>query len=300
MTFKVTATSLNLRSQPKVSPTNRIATLPNGQLVDKISEAAAPWWKVSTTLGGATLIGFTSSDFLVAQASAPPSPAATSLIPVHLEENRPSVTRDTTNARAFPLGEPGRPTRDGTTPPQRVTDLRNIITFLDVENKARYRPGAGKTFCNIYAYDYCYLAGAYLPRVWWTASAIAKLLSGQNVAVQYGATVVELNANSLHDWLQEFGPTFGWKRVASPDDLQAAANLGKVAVISGQRVELNTPGHICLVVPEDTPPRVAVRSRGVVTLQLQSQAGAQNFSYSPSTKWWAGVKFRSFSFWVHD
>ena len=66
----------------------------------------------------------------------------------------------------------------------------------------------------------------------------------------YGTTVSELNANSLYNWLEEFGSDFGWRRTLDVTELQNAANAGQVALICGQRTELNQPGHICLVVPE--------------------------------------------------
>jgi hypothetical protein len=95
----------------------------------------------------------------------------------------------------------------------RVSDLRQIVSWLGVEHHARYRPGGGTTYCNICSYDYCYLAGAYLPRVWWTSGAIADLRAGRTVPVQYNATVREINANGLYNWLQDYGPEFGWTRV---------------------------------------------------------------------------------------
>lgn len=299
MPFKVTATSLNLRSEPKVTATNRIAVLPNGQLVDKLGEDTPPWWNISTQLGGATLTGFVSSEFLANQSAPPPAPPVKRLVSVHLTPTKGK--RAEASSRAFPLGEPGQPQRGAATPAGRITDLRNIVKWLDVERKARYSPGSSQTFCNIYAYDYCFLAGAFLPRVWWTSNAVADLRAGKSVAPKYDSTVRELNANSLYNWLQDFGAEFGWTRVPHQNDLQNAANQGKVAVICAQRVDLNRSGHICMVAPEEPPARVASRSGGVVNLPLQSQAGAKNFSYSTgTTRWWAGSQFRAFGFWVHD
>jgi len=219
---------------------------------------------------------------------------------VHLRENSPTARRDSIAGRAFPLGEADRPVRGSGTPAQRQQELIAIIRYLHVERSPRYQPAAGSTYCNIYAYDYCYLSGVYLPRVWWTAKAIGDLAAGKTVQVKYGDTVHELNANALHDWLRDFGSAFGWSRVAGLNDLQNAADQGSVCMICAQRTDLDRPGHICAVVPEEAP-HVAVRGPSGVKLPLQSQAGATNFCFDcGTTKWWAGAKFRAFGFWVHS
>jgi hypothetical protein len=300
MDHLVSSTSLNLRSEPRVTASNRLAVLPHGQAVKKLADASqAGWWKVSTILNGLEMTGFAASEFLEPETTPSQPAAATGITAVHLQENRPEVTH-TSLSRAFPIGVAGRPTRNSDTASARIYELREIIDFLDVRNSARYKAGSGNTFCNIYTYDYCYLSRVYLPRVWWTARALVDLSAGRPVAVKYGETVDEINANSLNNWFRDFGSLFGWSRVLDTEALQEAANQGGIAVISAQRTELNRSGHICLVAPEN-PPLVALRKAGVVDLPLQSQAGAKNFSYSTgTTKWWAGSQFRTFSFWVHD
>ena len=299
MSHVVSATSLNLRSEPKVGATNRIATLPHGHEVEKLEEAAPGWWKIRTTLNGAALTGFAASEFLAEEAGAG-TPDANGIVPVHLGENRPQVTRTATAGRAFPLGEADRPRRNGTSRDGRLAQLHDIVRYLDVERHARYQKTPGTTFCNIYAYDFCYLAGVYLPRVWWSQRAIADLAAGRTVPVKYGDTVRELNANALHDWYADFGDDFGWKRAASLDEVQHAANDGGVGVIVAQRTDLNRSGHITIVVPE-RPPEAAKRTGAAVQLPLQSQAGTKNSCYSCGTsRWWAGDQFRSFGLWTHE
>jgi hypothetical protein len=157
------------------------------------------------------------------------------------------------------------------------------------------------TFCNVYAYDYCTLAGVYLPRVWWTGKALDRIAAGEVVPVKYGETIAEVNANGLYEWLREFGPQFGWRAVDSADEIQRAANSGKVAVICARRVERSKPGHVAVVVPESLPPCVAQREGPHVRLPLQSQAGSKNFCFSPGrNEWWAAAQFDAFGFWVHD
>ncbi|MEO8097304.1 MAG: hypothetical protein ABI811_06340 [Acidobacteriota bacterium] len=187
-------------------------------------------------------------------------PIPKSIPAVHLTENRDSATRQSQTTRAFPLGEPNRPSR--------ATGLDAIVRYLDVEHSPRYQRTPASTFCNIYACDYCYLAGAYLPRVWWTSTALASFAQGRDVAVKYGVTVAELSANALYDWLRDFGPTFGWTQTTSLDVLQSAANAGQVAVICVQAAVLSRPGHITAVIPESAPTLTAQRQGETVLMPL--------------------------------
>jgi hypothetical protein len=201
--------------------------------------------------------------------------------------------RDSTAGRANPLGERFQPSR--------AAGLDAIIRYLNVELSARYARTAETTFCNVYAYDYCTLAGVYLPRVWWTEKALDRFTSGGDAPVKYGETVAEVNANGLYDWLHEFGPQFGWRSVESADELQQAANADKIAVICARRQERSKPGHIAVVVPESQPPFVAQREGAQVLLPLQSQAGAKNFCFScGKSEWWTGAQFDAYGFWLHD
>lgn len=279
-----------------------LATLPEGQLVTKIQAAAQQnWWQVTTQLQGTVIAGYINRAFVekltTAMAPAFEAPPVLPLVPaVHLTPTSP-VKRSNTK-RAFPLNEVNQPQREGTNKEDRVKQLRQIIEWLAVDTSKRYLPGGGTTYCNIYAYDYCLLAGCYLPRVWWTRKAIALLAAGTPVAPQYAVTVTELNANSLFHWFEEFGPDFGWRRTLSMEDLQVAANEGQVSIIVAQRTDLNRSGHICAVVPENAEHHAKRNRQGQLTVPLQSQAGATNFQFGGRV-WWTGTQFRKFSFWIH-
>jgi Bacterial SH3 domain len=299
--FRVTATGLNLRSEPRVGPTNRIAVLPQGHEVTKLAESSDPsWWRVATVLGDGAVEGFVAHRFLAPSVASTPPPGAPVLPAVHLAENRATVTRALDGGRAFPIGEGDRPGRPAAgSAGEKAAALGEIIAYLAVDDPAhlRYQSKGHTTFCNIYGHDYCYLAGVYLPRVWWTSSAIVELAAGGTVAPSYDQTVRELTANQLLDWLLEYGSSFGWARVLDLDELQGAANAGEVCVICGQRVHLEQPGHVVAVVPE-TPAHSALRVGAQVTTPLQSQAGAVNFQYG-GKRWWLDPKFRNFGFWRH-
>lgn len=181
-----------------------------------------------------------------------------------------------------------------------MDQLAEIIRWLQVDQSRRYRPKDGTTYCNIYACDYCYLAGVYLPRVWWTPSALIALTSGESVAPKYNATISELNANSLYEWLTQFGAQFGWRRIFDLNRLQDSVNKGQVGLICAQKKDPNRAGHIAVVVPESAAYK-AVRTgdRARIKRPLQSQAGRQNFQYGTGARrWWNGDSFGAFGFWV--
>lgn len=298
--FRVEADGLNLRSEPKLQRDLVRAVLPHGHVVEKLAEAAAPaWWQVQTTFRGAALEGFVASRFLTPAEDFEEPAAVQGLPAVHMKEGRPEIARASKHGLAYPLGEPGRPGRGGATEQERAAQLTDLVEWLDVEDSERYQPESSprRTFCNIYAYDYCYLAGVYLPRVWWTPKAVERLGRGEAVVPKYGETIEEQSANSLFRWLVEYAPVFGWVSVFDRDELQAAANRGEVVLICAQNKHLDHSGHICPVVPE-TELQQAVREGGVVTGPLQGQAGGTNFSYGTKV-WWTGSQFRQFGFWRH-
>jgi hypothetical protein len=297
---RVTATSLNLRSTPSsANRRNIIATLPNGQEVTRLAEPRAHWWKIRTRFRGSDLEGFVAHKFLrpVTESDSPPEERGVRA--VQLRQNNPAIVRDRDGGRAHPLGEPNRPERTAASAAGQRDELNRIIDWLDVERSARYQPKSNATYCNVYAHDYCYLAGAYLPRVWWTGAALTRLAAGGAVATVYAQTVRELNANSLYEWLDDFGPNFGWERVFHMEDAQDAANEGGLTLICAQRAHLNRSGHIVAVIAEDDDHR-AKRSSGDLVCPLQSQAGSRNFKRDTSrSPWWQGAQFREFGFWRH-
>jgi hypothetical protein len=211
---------------------------------------------------------------------------------VHLQENRGDITLANKNGRAYPLGV-ARPKRTDT-----PDSLHAIVDFLEVSRSGRYARDA-QTYCNVYAYDYCYLSEAYLPRVWWNGDAIARLRSGQTDAPTYAKTVSELSANSLFDWFETWATTFGWSRADSVDELQALANFGAVAIVVAKNANPAASGHVNAILPE-TPALSATRKNGVVDIPVQSQAGATNFERKVWQRWWESDTFGgAFGFWHH-
>lgn len=297
--YAVTATTLNLRASPLINPGNVIGRLGQGELVQKIGQPSLDWFQVTNAHGG----GFAAARFLErvnAELPPPPAPAAAQFIPPQVNFlPKPQSRLDSTEQRHCPLnGIPIRPRLQGMTDAERCQDLHAVVQLLDVANSARYLPTSTSTFCNIYAYDVCYLSGVYLPRVWWMSKALLDISRGLDPGVVYGKTVGELTANALFDWLTEWGDEFGWRQCTSVDELQAAANQGSLGVICAQRKERSRSGHIVTVLPE-TPAHPADR-RGPMLLPVQSQAGASNKQYF-TNQWWIdrGFQFRAVGFWTH-
>ncbi|HEX8329011.1 MAG TPA: hypothetical protein VF629_15855 [Hymenobacter sp.] len=302
--YQVIPLEANLRSQPRLDPKTVLTQLKQGQQVEELPalpKQPADWRRVRADLQGTPVEGYIKA-FLLKKITAFSVPLPPPVLPNIPEARLPSpnpVRRNQSGdgSRVFDLTEPNQPGRPGPTPADQALQLGAILTYLGVSHSARYAAGAGKTYCNIYAHDYAHLAGTYMPRVWWTRKALVALAAGMAVQPAYGTTVQELNANSIYNWFEEFGPDFGWRRSVDLTEVQRAANSGQVCIISGQRQDLNAPGHICAVVPETTQHH-AKRQGERVNVPLMSQAGASNFEYGGRV-WWTDAKFARFAFWIH-
>ena len=305
--MRVTATELFLRHVPSTQNNVPIMRLHEGQEVLVLGDAATPFKRVRVKVQGADVIGYASGRFLepvgvasqvTADVPIPPVPA------VRYREGDPESKRVSTGRRAQPLGEPGQPRRDATaSAAQRVTQLNGIVDWLDVEHSARYARTPQATFCNIYAADFCYLAGVYLPRTWWKSSTLARIGAGMAApAAIYDDTIRELRADDLLAWLQEFGASFGWRPAFDASALQQAVNGGGVGLICADRATEGRPGHIAVIVPETGLVNARRDADGFVEMPVQSQAGASNSArFVGNTAWWDDtVMFRDRGFFVHD
>jgi len=213
-----------------------------------------------------------------------------------------SVTRRMDCAGPHSLNEGSPPNRKGESAVERCADLARIIDWLAVDKPShrRYQPTATSTFCNVYAHDYCFLAGAYLPRVWWMPGAIERLAKGETVEPLYEKTIDEQRANDLFRWFRDFGLRFGWRQTGTLTKLQEAVNLGGIGIIVARRKQDGKSGHIVAVVPETASARAVRDQNGNVAAPLQSQAGSVNFRYrAPSKAWWKGEQFADSAFWIH-
>ncbi|MBR0680155.1 hypothetical protein GXW74_06630 [Roseomonas eburnea] len=305
---------LRVRSEPRKSDPpgkNVVAHLPDGHIVRAVTgRPVNGFLEIETSLSGANIHGFCSLKLLVpapgatevpvvAPAAAPPTRG---VVAVFMPRREGTVTKRTAPAGAHSLNEPDQPGRTGTTPQELVTEIGKIIDYLAVDRSThrRYQPGGGKTFCNIYAHDFCLLAGTFLPRVWWTQRALDALAAGREVKPLIGDTIREMRANDLFRWLDDFGTAFGWRRTGTTTKLQEAANQGAIGLIVARRKEDGKSGHIVIVVPETATDSARRNPAGEVTAPLQSQAGATNFRRDTGrANWWNGEEFAESAFWVH-
>ncbi|HSG46572.1 MAG TPA: SH3 domain-containing protein, partial [Longimicrobiales bacterium] len=156
-TFVVKPLGLNLRSEPEVRADTRLAVLNQGQEVTALGPKSNGWMRVSATVGGRSFEGWVSAAHLVATGRSEEPERHTGVAPVHLAAHR-EARRDRDSRWAFPIGEGGAPRRNpDASPSQKARSLLKIVDWLDVEHSARYRPTSRSTYCNIYAYDYCFL-----------------------------------------------------------------------------------------------------------------------------------------------
>lgn len=311
----VRETPLRLRREPKIDRAdpgaNVIARLPDGHRVRLVSGTLGDKFvEVETSLNGAHLSGFAASEFLVPVPGAADVPtmvpavtSPTTGIAAVFAPSRPGVvTTRKAPATALSLNEPDRPGRKGITPEELRAEIDEIIDYLAVDkaSHARYRPAGGRTFCNIYAHDFCTLAGVYLPRVWWTPGAIERLARGETVPPKLGTTIDEQRANDLFRWLRDFGPRFGWRQTGTLTKLQTEVNIGAIGLIVARRTDDGRPGHITAVVPETGGDKARRDGSGEVIAPLQSQAGASNFMRATGKlDWWMGETFADSAFWLH-
>lgn len=301
MKYIVTATSLNIRKGPDLNQPV-IGSLKMGQSIEVSEESNADWWRINVP--GSNLVGYVASRYLKAVPAVQPTDPQVlnphNVVAVHYPVSNSSL-RTSVNARHTPLSENDLPFRNPASP-TRNDDVHRMIQYLRVEQSPRYQPTSASTYCNIYAYDFCYLAKAYLPRVWWNSKTLMEFARtpGYNPKPVYAQNVFELNANALYDWLDEWGDDFGWIRTYDLTDLQNKVNEGRVGVICAKRRDLSRSGHITCVVPEGNG-QAATRTGAVVKGPLQSQAGSKNKAYF-SDDWWVrlAAEFSASGFWYHD
>lgn len=90
--------------------------------------------------------------------------------------------------------------------------IKGVVEWLDVENSARWQPTANATYCNVYAHDLLHILGFYLPRVWWYKPDDVD----RDTPIIYAETVREMSANSLVDWMRDYGCLYGWETSSVP------------------------------------------------------------------------------------
>jgi hypothetical protein len=301
--------SLNLRHTPEKRPSNIIAQLPDGHIVQAVTgQPVSGFLEVDTNLAGAHLRSFAHQDFLKATKGFAGVSNFTTLegldgiLEVFARHRHGRIARRTEAANPFSLNEPGQPSRTGSIKEVRIGELTAVIERLGVDRPehARYQPGGGKTFCSIDAHDYCHMAGVcYIRRVLWSQAALVQIAQGPQVVPRLNSTIDEQRANDLFRWLRDFGPLFGWRRHATPDKLQREANRGGVGIVVAAE-NRGQVGHIVAVVPETIQHQAQRDRNGVVIAPFSSQAGAVNFNYGTGPRQLVARRtIRGSALWSH-
>lgn len=176
-----------------------------------------------------------------------------------------------------------------------IANQQAVISVLDVENNGLYTPGTS-TYCNIYAYDFVTAMGAYLPRVWWTGSAIRRIQAGESVTPVYGTTIHEMNANALNAWMPEYGISYGWRQETDMGQAQNEANSGKIVVILAANKVASRSGHIAVLLSETEQ-----EQQQETDMPLISQAGRNNHERSrASSAWWENNSHKDGAAWIYE
>jgi hypothetical protein len=214
----------------------------------------------------------------------------------------PESRLDSMAMKQTPLSDSTIQYRDLTDVVSKKESIARLIAKLDVENSIRYQRTVEDTYCNVYAYDYCYFSKVYLPTVWWTAESLQKMANDQVVEAVFEQTVDRIYSSAITDWFSEWGPNFGWKKMHTADEIQNKVNEnGGIGIICAKRREKGLSGHIVPVVPE-TDLHKAYRENGIVLYPLQSQAGKLNYNYFSEVRkdWWNDELYSSFVFYYHQ
>jgi len=214
----------------------------------------------------------------------------------------PESRLDSQIAKFHPLSDSGIPYRDLTDAASKRESIHQLIMKLDVTKSLRYQRTVEDTYCNVYAFDFCYFSKVYLPTVWWTNESLEKILAGEDVKPVFNETVAPIYSSAIHDWLLKWGASFGWKRMSDLDEIQRKVNEeGGIGIICAKRKTRGLSGHIAPIVPE-TNLKKAFRENGVVIYPLQSQAGKLNYTYFSKARkdWWNHERYSSHVFYYHD
>jgi len=162
-----------------------------------------------------------------------------------------------------------RSTPDARSPEQ----LRAVARQFDVEHAARYQPGGGKTWCNIFLWDVTSALGAEIPH--WVNFGGGPAEPGHGM---------EQSANSVVRWLQDVGGAHGWVEVDEAT-ARADASAGRPAVAVWANPLPNHSGHVALVLPDQPG----------VTGPVIAQAGARNYAAAPLARGFGPYKPRYFT-----
>lgn len=191
---------------------------------------------------------------------------------------------------------------------QRIHDMCELTLWLDFERSARWQKNdTGGTYCDHGATDwFAYWLGrlkgeAVVPDLpgwtFYTDDALAKVLAGQEVKLEYGKTVRELGATGLYDWLNDYGELYGWQRHENEKALRDYMNLHHVPGLVICRTKGSGASHVAVALPDAVEKAALSRGAKVVDnsgAMLTTEAGGRNRTLTRRRWWssgWAGCMF---------
>jgi cell wall-associated NlpC family hydrolase len=125
--------------------------------------------------------------------------------------------------------------------PLDANKYRHVLKDLAVDKSPRYKARDGKTYCNIFLWDYTRAMGCEIPH--WTFKDGSDATPGAQGAL-------ELNANRTVEWLDTHGANRGWVSADRKTSFDAASR-GHVVVL-GWHSGSSKPGHVAVLLPEGT------------------------------------------------
>lgn len=158
------------------------------------------------------------------------------------------------------------------TPANRSATMTDTITDQFNVMDERYLPGDGKTWCNIFTWDWSCAMGAEVPH--WVdvvGNPVAPFTPGAR----------ELNANALNPWFENAGHARGWREVRSSGSVLAEVNAGNVVVACMTNPKGH--GHITPVRPDAN--EITVINVGARNF-ARGKIGAAYGSYLKDVRYW--------------
>lgn len=158
---------------------------------------------------------------------------------------------------------------------------RKVIAQFKVATNPRYTPrdlnkdGKQDTFCNIFIWDFARAMKVKLPH--WAGS------NGVITVVGMGR---ELNANATVDWIREYGPGHGWRKITEYEAREQAGRGNPTVVLWQHHGGI---GHVAVVYP----------SPKLNDVTLIAQAGSKNFEGEMLKKGFGRLTEPALEFWTH-
>lgn len=164
---------------------------------------------------------------------------------------------------------------------------RSAIDKFNVENNRRYavnQKGTGDTYCNLFVTDVTREMGAEIPH-------FIDKTNGRPLKSSKEPNATALTANRMNDWLNKYGPQYGWRKTTA-DAAQHYANQGKPSVTSWRNSFGH--GHIQMVSPSRNG--TYDQDRGVAI----AQAGSKLINYGYIEDVYRTSNLKNIEYFVHD